>query len=120
MLALAAAGAKTVTQDHPLFGTARSTLGRASDGILAAQPSARASHHHRHLLGAVEALGIALKRAQEDMHLHGMERERIDPVLEPLQAAYRHLTFAAKALPGFEILSFDQACCAPQQTAQLN
>ena len=33
----------------------------------------------------------------------------------PLNAAYRHLSWAGKALPGFEVLSFDQACCAPQQ-----
>jgi hypothetical protein len=118
MLVLAAAGAKSVTQDHPLFATARETLGRASDGIRPARPSPRATHHHRHLLGALEALGVALRRAKEDMHLHGLERERIGPVLEPLQAAYRHLAWAAKALPGFEIVSFDQACCAPRQPAQ--
>jgi len=115
MLVLAAAGAKTVTQDHPLFATARGALASASDGIRAAAPTARATHHHRHLLDAVEALRVALRRAQEDMHLHGMERERIEPVLAPLNAAYRHLSWAGKALPGFEVLSFDQACCAPQQ-----
>jgi len=115
MLVLAAAGAKTVTQDHPLFATARGALASASDGIRAAAPTARATHHHRHLLDAVEALRVALRRAQEDMHLHGMERERIEPVLTLLNAAYRHLSWAGKALPGFEVLSFDQACCAPQQ-----
>jgi len=117
MLVLAAAGAKSVTQDHPLFASACETLGRAFDGIRSARVSARATHHHRHLLGAAEALGFALKRAKEDTHVHGVERARIDPVLEPLQAAYRHLAWAAKALPGFEIVSFDQACCAPRQPA---
>src|SRR3954465_13260435 len=33
MLVLAAAGSKTVTQDHPLFAAARATLERVSDGI---------------------------------------------------------------------------------------
>ncbi len=117
MLVLAAAGAKTVTQDHPLFSTARRTRDRVCDGIRAARPSARARHHHRHLLAAVGALSLALQRAQEDLHLHGLERERVDPVLAPLRAAWRHLGWAAKALPGFELLSFDQACCAPRQTA---
>jgi hypothetical protein len=117
MLVLAAAGAKSVTPDHPLFATARQTLGRASDGIRSARPGARAAHHHRHLLRAVEVLGFALARAKRDMHLHGVERQRIEPVLAPLQAAYRHLAWAAKALPGFEIVSFDQACCAPRQPA---
>jgi hypothetical protein len=115
MLVLAAAGAKTVTQDHPLLTTARATLERVSDGIGAARPTARATHHHRHLVAAVGAMSLALKRAQEDMHLHGVDRERVDPVLEPLKSAYSNLAWAAKALPGFELLSFDQACCAPQQ-----
>jgi hypothetical protein len=114
MLVLAAAGARTVTQDHPLFAGARRTLDRACDGIRAAQASPRARHHHRHLIAAMGALTLALQRAQQDLHLHGIDRERVDPVLEPLQAAYRHLGWAARALPGFELLSFDQACCAPQ------
>jgi hypothetical protein len=118
MLVLAAAGAKTVTQDHPLFAAARSTLERVSEGIGAVQPSARAIHHHRHLVAAVGGLGLALKRAQEDLHLHGIDRARVDPVLEPLKTAYRNLAWAAQALPGFELLSFDQACCAPQQPAK--
>jgi len=115
MLVLAAAGAKTVTQDHPLLMTARATLRQVEDGIRAARPSARATHHHRHLVAAVGALGMALKRAEADLHLHSVERERIDPVLEPLRTAYRNLAWAARALPGFELLSFSQACCAPQQ-----
>jgi hypothetical protein len=118
MLVLAAAGSKTVTQDHPLFATARATLERVSDGIGAVRPSIRAVHHHRHLIAAVGGLGLALKRAQEDMHLHGIDRARVDPVLEPLKTAYRNLAWAAEALPGFELLSFDQACCAPQQPSK--
>ncbi len=114
MLVLAAAGSKTVTQDHPLFATARATLERVSEGIGAAHPSARAVHHHRHLIAAVGGLGLALKRAQEDLHLHGIDRARVDPVLDPLKTAYRNLGWAAQALPGFELLSYDQACCAPQ------
>jgi hypothetical protein len=120
MLVLAAAGAKTVTQDHPLFANARETLERAGDGIRAARASRRAAHHHRHLVAATDALGLALRQAQEDMHLHGLERERIDPVLRQLQTAYRHLAWAAKALPGFELLSFDQACCAPRRSPGLH
>lgn len=115
MLVLAAAGARTVTQDHPLFATACTAMERVSEGIRAAHPTARASHHHRHLVAAVGGLGLALERAREDLHLHGIDRARVDPVLEPLQVAYRNLAWAAQALPGFELLSFDQACCAPQQ-----
>jgi hypothetical protein len=116
MLVLAAAGAKTVTQDHPLLANARETLDKARDGIRAARASRRAAHHHSHLVAATGALGLALRQAQEDMHLHGLERERIDPVLRQLQTAYQHLAWAAKALPGFELLRFDQACCAPRRS----
>jgi hypothetical protein len=118
MLVLAAAGAKTVTQDHPLFATARGTLARVSEAIAAAQPTDRAIHHHRHLVAAVGGLSLALGRAGEDLHLHGIDRARVDPVLDPLKTAYSNLAWAAQALPGFELLSFDQACCAPQQPSK--
>src|SRR5579871_2732622 len=118
MLVLAAAGAKTVTQDHPLFATARGTFERVSEAIAAVHPTARALHHHRHLVAAVDGLGLALKRAEEDLHLHGVDRARVDPVLEPLKIAYRNLAWATRTLPGFELLSFDQACCAPQQPSK--
>ena len=114
MLVLAAAGARTVTQDHPLFAAARQTFDRVGDGIRAARPDARATHHHRHLL-VLDALGVALQHEGEDLHLHGMGRERVDAVLRPLQSAYRHLAWAAGALPGYQLVSFDQACCAPRQ-----
>jgi hypothetical protein len=120
MLVLAAAGAKTVTQDHPLLATARSTLERVADGIGAVRPSARAMHHHRHLVAAVGAMGLALKRAQQDLDARVVDRERVDPVLQPLRTAYSNLAWAAKALPGFELLSFDQACCAPQQPGKMH
>jgi hypothetical protein len=115
MLVLATAGAKTVTSDHPLLATARATLERAGGSIDGAGPSARAVHHHRHLLSAVDALGLALDRAGENLHLLCLDRMRVDHVLEPLQIAYRHLAWAAQALPGFGLLNLDQACCAPQQ-----
>lgn len=118
MLVLATAGAKTVTPDHPLLSTARATLQRAGDGIDGARPSARAAHHHRHLGTAVGALDLALGRAGENLHLLSLDHRHVDQVLEPLQVAYRHLAWAAQALPGFELLNFDQACCAPQQAGK--
>src|SRR4051794_6233400 len=59
MLVLAAAGAKTVTPDHPLLANARETLDKARDGIRAARASRRAAHHHGHLVAATGALGLA-------------------------------------------------------------
>jgi hypothetical protein len=113
MLVLAAAGAKSVTQDHVMFAAAAEAQRRTLDGIRAARPSARARHHHRHLLDAAEHLGLAIATAGETLHI-AAGGQRLSGVYAPLQAAYRHLQWAAGALPGFEILSFDQACCAPQ------
>ena len=120
MLVLAAAGSKTVTQDHPLFATARQTFARVSDGIRSVRPTARAVHHHQHLIAALAAMGAALKRAQEDLHLSAMARERVDAVLVPLQSAHQQLRWATEALPGFEIVDLSQACCAPRNGATLH
>ena len=35
----------------------------------------------------------------------------VDPVLIPLRAGYAALQEAANALPGFELISFERACC---------
>ncbi|HLH42416.1 MAG TPA: hypothetical protein VKV74_05495, partial [Bryobacteraceae bacterium] len=49
-------------------------------------------------------LGAALAAARSEL--------RLDPVLSPLRSAYRHLERAACELPGFEMVSFQHACCA--------
>jgi hypothetical protein len=38
-------------------------------------------------------------------------RVDLDPILTPLRAGYTHLQHAANALPGFEMVAFDQGCC---------
>jgi hypothetical protein len=113
MLVLATAGAKSVTQDHAMLAAAQEAHQRALDGIRAARPALRARHHHRHLLDAADCLGLAIAKAGESLHLAG-DRRRTEGVFVPLRTAYRNLHWAAQALPGFEILNFDQACCAPQ------
>jgi hypothetical protein len=113
MLVLATVGAKSVTQDHAMFAAALEAHRRASDGIRAARPTTRAQHHHEHLLEAADSLGLAIAKAGEGLHLAG-DRQRMEGMSAPLQAAYRSLNWAGQALPGFEILNFDQACCAPQ------
>jgi hypothetical protein len=113
MLVLATAGAKSVTQDHAMFGAAKQAHGRALDGIRAVRPSARAQHHHRHLIHSAECLGVAIAKAGEELHI-AARGEQMSGVLAPLQTAYRNLHWAADSLPGFEVLDFNQACCAPQ------
>jgi hypothetical protein len=36
----------------------------------------------------------------------------VDAVLVPLRDAYSHLQQASSALPGFPVVSFEQACCS--------
>jgi len=115
LLVLATAGAKSVTQDHAMLEAARDACKRALDGIRSTRPTARATHHHRHLLEAAQDLGLAISRSGDGLHLTSTDRHRNENVFGPLEAAYRNLGWATRTLPGFEILSFDQACCAPQQ-----
>jgi hypothetical protein len=115
MLVLASAGAKSVTQDHAMFAAAQEAHRRALDGIYAMRPTTRAAHHHRHLLKAAEDLGLALARSADRLHLDSKDAGGKDGVFGPLEAAYRNLSWASRTLPGFEVVNFDQACCAPQQ-----
>ena len=106
LLVLAAAGAKTAISDHSTLQAAGELYREASDGVRRSRVTARARRHHQHLLEAVEAIRGALAAAQS-----GRE---IFPVLEPLRAGYAALDKAAGALPGFEMVSLAQGCCAPR------
>lgn len=113
MLVLSTAGAKSVTQDHAMLAAAAEAHLRSLEGIRSARWTRRSKHHHRHLLEAAENIGLAVARAGEGLHLVAAGQAN-EGILVPLKAAYRHLQWAAQALPGFEVLNFDQACCAPQ------
>lgn len=110
LLVLAAAGAKTISPDHPMLGAARGALDAAADHLRHIQPTARADAHHREMLRAIVALDAALTMASTGLgHPAG---ERIDGILAPLRTGYAHLQRAAERLPGFEMVSFAQGCCA--------
>jgi len=104
LLVLAAAGAKSGTPEHPMLEAAGELYRAAAEGVRSARPTERARAHHRHVERAVEALGSALTRAREEV--------RVEPVLAPLKRAYGELRAAAKELPGFQMISFEQGCCA--------
>ena len=55
------------------------------------------------LLAAVSEIGAALKAADGQLD--------IDRILTPLRAGYTELELAADALPGFEKVSYERACC---------
>lgn len=107
LLLLAATGSKESTPDHPMLAASRQVLAQAGDGVkragvLVSDPS-RA--HHGGLVEASAALSQALARA-------GGWPLDVDAVLIPLRDAYAHLQEASRTLPGFEMVSFEQACCA--------
>lgn len=105
LLVLAAAGAKTAAPDHPLLTAAELTCENAGDALRLAKVTPHASNHHGYLLQSATALRIALSAARSGI-------ADIDPILTPLRAAYAHLQHASHSLPGFEMVSFEQSCCA--------
>lgn len=102
-LVLAASGAEGAAPDHPMLAQARDLHRAAIDSLGASRPTERARTHHRCLLESAEALAQALAAAR---------RREIDPVLDPLRLAYAHLQRASDELPGFEMVAFEQGCCA--------
>jgi hypothetical protein len=103
LLVLAAAGSKSAGPHHPMLEAAHLLYENAFGAIRFARVPVPARPHHAHLLQAAQALRRALVEARA-----GVE---IDPVLRPLRAAYTHLQQAAKELPGFDMVAFDQGCC---------
>jgi hypothetical protein len=116
LLVLAAAGSKSASPDHPMLDAAERLHESAAAGIRNLRPTTRASAHRDYLSRAAAALECALSSAHS--HLWRADHSAgVEPILHPLQAAYEQLRLAAGALPGFEMISFEQACCGPQTHA---
>ena len=106
VLVLAASGSKEASPHHPMLDSANQVRGRAADAVTRSTVlvSERSRRHHRHLVDASQSLAAALASC-------GTWPIDIDAVLVPLRDAYGHLWRASKALPGFQMVSFEQACC---------
>jgi hypothetical protein len=109
LLVLAAAGGESAAPDHPMLQAAERLHRETIDRIQRAHPTDRARPHHFHLLEACAALNTALAAARSCLPARGKD---LDPVLVPLRAGYGELQLAAAELPGFEMISFEQGCCA--------
>jgi hypothetical protein len=101
LLVLKASGSKEAAPDHPMLGTARELFREAENALRRARPTERARRHHRHLANAAKLIGEAFKEPCEG-----------GDILIPLRAGYSELERAADALPGFEKVSYERACCA--------
>ncbi len=113
LLVLAAAGGKTATPDHPMLDAAERLHASVAERIRGLRATPRASAHRDYLSRASAALECALSSAQTHLWRAGRSAE-LEPILNPLQAAFAQLRLVSAALPGFEMISFDQACCGTQ------
>jgi hypothetical protein len=96
LLVLSATGSKSVA---PLQATEQ-LYKNAVDGLKSVRVTTRARRHHNSLQTALEKLGDALSSAKGTG----------DPLI-PLESAYADLRSAARALPGYEMVSFKDCCC---------
>ena len=103
LLVLAAAGSREAAPDHPTLGAARELFREADDALRRARPTERARPHYEHLAQAAALIGAALKESREVLN--------VDRILIPLRAGYTELEHAADALPGFQKIAYDRACC---------
>ena len=113
LLVLAATGGRSASPDHPLLQAADRLFQEAVDGLRGARVPVRARPHHDSVLQAAVAVRASLDAAHAGLGRQGQGVD-IDPILIPLRAAYAHLQRAAHALPGFEMVAFDQGCCGTQ------
>jgi hypothetical protein len=98
LLVLEAAGSNNATPDHPMRKSAEQVYKKALDGIRSTRVTAGARVHHHHLLTAAARLNDAL--------------HTIGDALPLLESAYAELRLASRALPGFQMISFERGCCA--------
>lgn len=118
LLVLAAAGSKSALPDHPMLEAAQQLLCEATDAMRRARPTPRAQPHHRHVEQAAAAIGTALDASIRCFRPLGGGLE-IDPILIPLRAGYTELERAAHALPGFETVAYDRACCGQAHSVHI-
>ena len=95
------------------FTEAEQRFAEAREHFDALLPNDSCQHFHRHLSNAVAHLGEAMRAAEgQGASLFGTR----DP-LPALQAAWRELVHASRALPGFETVDFSNSCCLLHQNA---
>lgn len=100
LLVLSAAGSRLAASDHPMLNSAEQLYKNAADGLQSVRVTARARRHHESLQTALAKLGDALSSAKGTG----------DPLIF-LESAYADLRSAARTLPGFEMISFENCCC---------
>ncbi|WP_111735695.1 hypothetical protein [Roseovarius amoyensis] len=114
VLEAASDGVSEVAQEG--YRLARGSMGELRDLFAAARPTPRAAHHHHHMTRAIALLEEILRTGRAaGLITRGGESPDLLPMLK---TAWRELGHAGQALPGFDLVDFDQACCACHPTAQ--
>jgi hypothetical protein len=109
LLVLAATGSRDARPDHPMLAAAERLFEQTRERVERTAATARARPHLDRLLQAANALDIALPAARA--LLTATTRADFDRVLIPLRDGYNQLQQAARMLPGFRMVAFEQGCC---------
>jgi hypothetical protein len=110
LLVLASIGGRDRVLDEPLLEQAESAYKEAEDILLATDAPAVAAHHHFHLSLASERICEALRIARRgSLRINDASLDRAH---QALKAGWREMLSASRALPGFQVVDFTQACCA--------
>ncbi|ANW00140.1 hypothetical protein LMTR13_08040 [Bradyrhizobium icense] len=108
VLLLATAGSRAAAWGHPMLRLAEDMHQGAMERIRSATVPRGAAHHHYHLVKAGSLIGDALRSCKAARVLAA----DVDPALSSLRDGWEQLRLTAAALPGFEVIAFDRACCA--------
>lgn len=108
VLLLVTAGSRAAAWGHPALPLAEDMYQLAMDRIRSATVPKGAAHHHHHLVKAGMLIGDALKSCKS-ARLLGTD---VDSALSSLKKGWEQLQWTAAAVPGFEAVAFDRACCA--------
>jgi hypothetical protein len=110
LLVLIATGGGSAARRHPLLDMADQLVQGAIDGLGRARVPIDARPHHDVLLQSAAAVRRAVDAARRGL-ARSPRMVDVDPVLVPLRAGYAHLHRAGLALPGCDMIAFDQGCC---------
>ena len=118
LLILQAAGANKDVREHPMLAVLRDACAPLHDQVMQLKASPMASHFHRHLLGATQALHAGLRTDKSD-HFTPQANASAEGALRAVKQALQQLTWASRALPGFETVAIGKSCCAECQALPL-
>lgn len=113
LLLLASLGGARSLADHSMLSAAQENLVRSRCDILGETPPPCAAAHRDHLRRAAALLSAVALQARE----RRLDDCDIDRLLAILKEAWGEMHRAALALPGFQVVSFGQSCCAVHASA---